>query len=184
MECGQGLGFEHGILWERIMAAGNDGDRLDLVGRVNDRFHEALRPIGALLVDVFHYAGLFVIGAATVWSAGASFVEIMQKKPHASLEDLLLLFIFLEIGAMVGIYFKTNHMPVRFLIYVAITAVTRHLIGVVNHSPTAPMEVIAVAGTILMLALALLTIRYASFRFPSGPVREVSFKTDIDPPGR
>ena len=45
---------------------------------------------------------------------------------------MLLLFIYLEVGAMVGIYFKTNHMPVRFLIYVAITALTRHLVGFVN----------------------------------------------------
>ena len=46
-------------------------------------------------------------------------------KGSALIEDLLLRFIYLEIGAMVGIYFKTNHMPVRFLICVAITAVTR-----------------------------------------------------------
>ena len=154
------------------------------VQTVDARLHAMVRPVGTLLVDVFHYAGLFVIGAATVWAAATTFVAMILKKPHASIEDLLLLFIFLEIGAMVGIYFKTNHMPVRFLLYVAITAVTRHLIGVVNHTPTAPLEVIAVSGTILVLALALLAVRYASFRFPSGPVRDVSFKTDLDPPGR
>ncbi len=66
---------------------------------------------------------LFAIGAATVWSAVLTFLEMLNKRA-ASVEDLLLLFIYLEIGAMVGIYFKTNHMPVRFLIYVAITAVT------------------------------------------------------------
>jgi phosphate starvation-inducible membrane PsiE len=49
----------------------------------------------------------------------------MMGKGSVSIEDLLLRFIYLEIGAMVGIYFKTNHMPVRFLIYLAITAVTR-----------------------------------------------------------
>jgi phosphate starvation-inducible membrane PsiE len=49
----------------------------------------------------------------------------MMGKGSALIEDLLLRFIYLEIGAMVGIYFKTNHMPVRFLICVAITAVTR-----------------------------------------------------------
>ncbi len=99
------------------------------IGTINERWHRMLRPIGTLLVDVFHYVGLFVIGAATVWAAGWAFVEMLQKKSHATVEDLLLLFIFLEIGAMVGVYFKTNHMPVRFLLYVAITAVTRHLIG-------------------------------------------------------
>ena len=45
----------------------------------------------------------------------------------AKIEDILLLFIYLELGAMVGIYFKTKHMPLRFLIYVAMTALTRLL---------------------------------------------------------
>ena len=132
------------------------------------------------MVDAFHYVGLFMIGAATVWAAGLSFYEIILKKPHASLEDLLLLFIFLEIGAMVGIYFKTNHMPVRFLMYVAITAVTRHLIGVVNHATTAAMDLVYVSGTILVLAMSLCAIRYASFNFPAGVARASSFSTDLD----
>ena len=87
--------------------------------------------LGNLLVTVFHRTMLFGIALATVWSAFFTFLEIMQKKT-ASIEDLLLLFIYLELGAMVGIYFKTNHMPVRFLIYVAITAVTRLIIDLVN----------------------------------------------------
>lgn len=70
-------------------------------------------PIGNLFVSLFHRIALFGIGAATVWSAIVAFME-MVSKGSASIEDLLLLFIYLEIGAMVGIYFKTNHMPVRF----------------------------------------------------------------------
>lgn len=53
----------------------------------------------------------------------------MIEEGHIKIDDILLLFIYLELGAMVGIYFKTNHMPVRFLIYVAITALTRLLIS-------------------------------------------------------
>jgi phosphate starvation-inducible membrane PsiE len=79
---------------------------------------------GNMFVDGFHSLALFAIGATVVWSAAYAFV-LMAAKGHASIEDILLLFIFLELGAMVGIYFKTNHMPVRFLIYVAITALTR-----------------------------------------------------------
>ena len=59
------------------------------------------------------------------WSAVHTVIEILTVKQYASIDDILLLFIYLELGAMVGIYFKTNHMPVRFLIYVAITALTR-----------------------------------------------------------
>jgi phosphate starvation-inducible membrane PsiE len=84
-----------------------------------------------VLVDGFHYLGLFAIGAATVWAAAATFVEIVHTKHHASVEDLLLHFIYLGIGAMVGIDFKTNHMPVRFLSYFANTAATGHMIAVV-----------------------------------------------------
>ena len=91
----------------------------------------------------------------------------MANKGSASIEDLLLLFIYLEIGAMVGIYFKTNHMPVRFLIYVAITAVTRLIIDLVNTRHEADMAILFMGLTILILALANAVVRYASFKYPS-----------------
>ena len=162
------------------MGNADGSSKLRTLVRFNARWHDVLGPLGSLLVDVFHYVGLFLIGAATVWAAALSFIEIMGKRPHASIEDLLLLFIFLEIGAMVGIYFKTNHMPVRFLMYVAITAVTRHLISFVNHPGAVGYEILIVAGTIMLLALALLCIRYASFQYPSGPARPPTFKTDLE----
>ena len=125
-----------------------------------------LTPAGNMMVSVFHHIALFVIGLATVWSASFAVLD-MFKKSHASIEDLLLLFIYLEIGAMVGIYFKTNHMPVRFLIYLAITAVTRLIIDIVNVKHEATLEVIFLGGAILILALANLVVRYASYKFPS-----------------
>jgi phosphate starvation-inducible membrane PsiE len=123
-------------------------------------------PIGNLFVSLFHRIALFGIGAATVWSAVVAFMG-MVNKGSASIEDLLLLFIYLEIGAMVGIYFKTNHMPVRFLIYVAITAVTRLIIDLVNTKHEADMAILLMGLTILILALANAVVRYASHKFPS-----------------
>src|ERR1700740_553267 len=66
-------------------------------------------PIGRLLTDGFHILALFAIGGATVWSPAAAFYAMVQRG-GATIEDLLLLFIYLEIGSMVGIYFRTNHM--------------------------------------------------------------------------
>mgnify|MGYP003343400647 FL=1 len=123
-------------------------------------------PIGNLFVSLFHRIALFGIGAATVWSAAVAFMGMMNKG-SASIEDLLLLFIYLEIGAMVGIYFKTNHMPVRFLIYVAITAVTRLIIDLVNTKHEADMAILLMGLTILILALANAVVRFASAKFPS-----------------
>jgi phosphate starvation-inducible membrane PsiE len=142
--------------------------KLQRAETMNQQIHALADVVGKLLVDVFHYLALFAIGGAIVWSAAIAFLG-MAGKGHASIDDILLLFIYLELGAMVGIYFKTNHMPVRFLIYVAMTALTRLLIADVqaHHRPDA--GIILVSGAILLLALATLVVRYGSFRFPSGP---------------
>lgn len=134
--------------------------------RLEDALERLTVPIGNLFVSLFHRIALFGIGAATVWSAAVAFIG-MANKGSASIEDLLLLFIYLEIGAMVGIYFKTNHMPVRFLIYVAITAVTRLIIDLVNTRHEADMAILFMGLTILILALANAIVRYASFKYPS-----------------
>ena len=134
--------------------------------KLEDAIEKWTVPIGNLFVSLFHRIALFGIGAATVWSAGVAFIG-MANKGSASIEDLLLLFIYLEIGAMVGIYFKTNHMPVRFLIYVAITAVTRLIIDLVNTKHEADMAILFMGITILVLALANAVVRYASYNYPS-----------------
>lgn len=135
--------------------------------RTQKDIHDLADSVGNLLVDSFHYIALFAIGATIVWSAVAAFLS-MTVKGLASIDDILLLFIYLELGAMVGIYFKTNHMPVRFLIYVAITALTRLLIMEVQHHQKPDLGVIYVTGAILILALSTLIIRFGSHRFPSG----------------
>ena len=123
--------------------------------------------LGALLVKSFHYLALFLIGAAIVWAAAVEFLSMMSKG-SASIEDILLLFIYLELGAVVGIYFQTNHMPVRFLIYVAITALTRLLLELVfDWHNTAYINIIIVCGGILLLATSILVLRYASHHYPS-----------------
>jgi phosphate starvation-inducible membrane PsiE len=125
-----------------------------------------IKRFGGILVDAFHYLALFVIGGAIVWSAGFAFLG-MAAKGHASIDDILLLFIYLELGAMVGIYFKTNHMPVRFLIYVGITALTRLLVGDIATHHKLDWGIVMVSGAILLLAFANLVVRYSSARFPS-----------------
>lgn len=134
------------------------------------------RSVGAALVRAFHHLMLFVIGAATVWAA-LSAIGDMVGKGHANVEDLLLLFIYLEIGAMVGIYFQTNHMPVRFLIYVGITALTRHLIDLVNLK-TDTTTILIWSGSVLVLAVSVVALRYASFHYPSD--RPSAGRTDAD----
>lgn len=122
---------------------------------------------GNLLVESFHLLALFAIGAMIVWAGILAFIAMLTKG-HVSVEDILLLFIYLELGAMIGIYFKTNRMPVRFLIYVAITALTRLLIGLVNVEHQQPgMDLIIVTGAIFTLSVCVLILRYGSYKLPT-----------------
>jgi len=133
---------------------------------LRQRMNGKAESLGNLLVEGFHYMALFAIGGATSWAALQEFAG-MVGKGHITVDDILLLFIYLELGAMVGIYFKTNHMPIRFLIYVAITALTRLMIGDISHSHTPGWGELIVSGAILLLAGANLVVRYASSRFPA-----------------
>jgi protein PsiE len=148
-------------------------DQKNPVRTLDRRMLSFVDPVGRLLTDGFHILALFAIGGATVWAAAAAFYAMVQKG-GATIEDLLLLFIYLEIGSMVGIYFRTNHMPVRFLLYVGITALTRHLIGFVQHEEAPDIGVLILASATLVLALAVFVIRFTSNRFPSPTDGEVA----------
>jgi phosphate starvation-inducible membrane PsiE len=121
-----------------------------------------IEAFGEVLVKGFHLLALFVIGGTVVWSAADFYIETIQQG-RAQLHDILLLFIYLEIGAMVGIYFKTHRLPVRFLIYVAITALTRML--TIDIKDLENEQILTVTGAILVLALAALTIEFSAARF-------------------
>tara|TARA_B110000027_G_C15952823_1_gene226334 strand:- start:84 stop:560 length:477 start_codon:yes stop_codon:yes gene_type:complete len=143
----------------------------------NSKIEGAADSLGNSLVNIFHLLALFAIGGAVVWSAIFAFLD-MVAVGTASVEDILLLFIYLELGAMVGIYFKTNHMPVRFLIYVAITALTRMLIEIVSDVNSPHGEILSVVGSIVLLTLAVLVLRFGSHKF--GQVNDEESSDDND----
>lgn len=125
-----------------------------------------IQSTGDMMVDIFHYLALFVIGGTIVWSAMYEYVQIMSEG-HAKLKDILLLFIYLELGAMVGIYFKTHRLPVQFLIYIAITALSRHLvIDVQKVSDDFHLYLLlSISASIVVLSIAVLVLTYNGRKF-------------------
>ncbi|MDZ7749179.1 MAG: phosphate-starvation-inducible PsiE family protein [Halofilum sp. (in: g-proteobacteria)] len=146
--------------------------KIDKTNQLDQKLRDSADAVGNFLVDGFHYLALFAIGGAIVWSAAVAFFD-MALKGGASIHDILLLFIYLEMGAMVGIYFKTQHMPTRFLIYIGITALVRLLIDDILGGHDATLNIVYVSGSILLLALANLVVRYGSTRFPSDSAKEL-----------
>lgn len=118
---------------------------------------------GNTLVSGFQVVALFVIGATIVWSAASDYIRTMASA-HAGLDDILLLFIYLELGTIVGIYFRTDRLPVLFLLYVAITALTRFL--AVDVKDLSMESVLVVTGSIFVLTLAVLMVQVGSSKFP------------------
>ena len=55
----------------------------------------------------------------------------------------------------------------RFLLYVAITALTRYLIGDISHHPKPDAGLLYLCGGIFLLALSVLAVRFASYKYPS-----------------
>ncbi|MEY3190927.1 MAG: hypothetical protein RIS10_1044 [Pseudomonadota bacterium] len=119
-----------------------------------------IQKIGNGLVIFFHHLALFAIGTTIAWSAGHDYFKMMISG-RATLEDILLLFIYLELGAMIGIYFKTQRLPVQYLIFIAITALSRHLVidvqKVTDNFHIYLLLGIAVAISILSLSIFILS---------------------------
>jgi len=134
---------------------------LDFVEETAEKAENLAEKLGNHMVDGFQLVALFAIGATIVWSAVDAYLGMMQQG-SATVEDILLLFIFLELGAMVGIYFKTNKLPVQFLIYVAITVMTRSLASSLNIKDMTDDRLLAVAVATLILAIASFVLRYSS----------------------
>jgi protein PsiE len=132
---------------------------------------DKLDRLGNALVSAFQVVALFVIGGTIVWSAAFDYVR-MIRTGHAGLDDILLLFIYLELGTIVGIYFKTDRLPVLFLLYVAITALTRFL--AIDIKDLSIESVLAVTGSIFVLTLAVLVVQIASSRFSTPAERRDS----------
>lgn len=130
-----------------------------------DVLERHMEKLGHYMVDLFQFAALFIIGGTIVWSGITTYVDLIAKG-SAEIDDILLLFIYLELGAMVGIYFKTNRLPVQFLIYVAITVMTRSLASTLNVSEMPDMRLLSITGSTLILALSVFVLRFASWKFP------------------
>lgn len=117
------------------------------------------------VLGVIEYVGLTAITIATV-VAGIGEVNIMIGAGAVTLADLLLMFLYLEILAMVGVYFESGKLPVQFPIYIAIVALARYL--VLDLKNLDQWHMLGVAASMLLLTLAVLALRYGHVRFSYG----------------
>ena len=115
------------------------------------------------LLALVEHIGLLVIAIATVF-AMVNEVLLMVRAMQVTLADLLLLFLYLEVLAMVGLYYGSGKLPVRFPLYIGMVALARYLI--LDIKSMDDWRMLAVSGSILLLTLSVLLIRFGHIRYP------------------
>ena len=135
-----------------------------------------VRRLGRRSVPLVQDLGLWVILGATL-VAGGHEIWLMIVQREVQLTDLLLMFIYLEVVSMVEVYWQSGKLPVRMPMYIAMVALARYLILDTVHMES--WKALAVAGAILLLAFAVLVVRFGHLRFPyPGPTERIDSDSD------
>jgi protein PsiE len=114
-------------------------------------------------IDAVEYLGLLVVAIATTVAMYGEVLGMVDEH-KVQLSDLLMMFLYLEVLAMIGHYFKSGQLPVRFPLYIGMVALARYLI--LDLKEMTELRMLSVAAAIFLLTLAVLVIRYGHVRYP------------------
>ncbi len=99
---------------------------------------------------------LILIALLTV---GAVVIEVgvVWRNQTIQIADILLLFLYTEVVSMVGVFYRSQVIPVMYPIFIAITALARLI--VLQSKDMAPETILFEASAILVLSLAAIALR-------------------------
>ena len=125
--------------------------------------HSGVRRQGIRVARLVEDAGLSIILLATIVAGGIE-IHHMWVQRTVLLTDLLLMFIYVETVTMVKVYWESGKLPVRMPLYIAIVAIARYLI--IDIKDMEALRVIAIASSILLIAVAVLVVRWGHVKLP------------------
>jgi protein PsiE len=108
-------------------------------------------------------AVLIVIAVATIFAVFQE-IEHVWEAGTIAVGDLLMLFLYLEVMSMLNHYLGSGNLPVRYPLYIGIIALARFL--VLDIAEIDALKMFALSGSILLIAIAILIVRYGHVRFP------------------
>ncbi len=128
-----------------------------------EHVHSDIRRHGIRVARLVEDAGLSIILLATLVAGGIE-IRHMWVQQNVMLTDLLLMFIYVETVTMVKVYWESGKLPVRMPLYIAIVAIARYLI--IDVKDMEALRIIAVASSILLIAIAVLVVRWGHVKLP------------------
>ena len=106
---------------------------------------------------------LIVIAVATIFAIEQEIGHVWEAGSIA-VGDLLMLFLYLEVISMLNHYLGSGNLPVRYPLYIGIISLARFL--VLDIKDIDAFKMFALSGSILLIAAAILIVRYGHVRFP------------------
>ena len=100
---------------------------------------------------------LSIILFSTVIAVGIE-IKAMFLNQSVTLADLLLMFLYLEVLAMVRVFWESQSIQITLPLFIAITALSRFII--LQGKSINPEILVYEAGAILLIALAILVLRF------------------------
>jgi len=83
-------------------------------------------------------------------------ITSMILSQTVEIQNILLLFIYMEVMTMAGIFFTSGKIPIRYPLYISMFALSRHI----SFENLQEIEAIYLAGSILLISLSLLSLAY------------------------
>ncbi|GAB2638954.1 phosphate-starvation-inducible protein PsiE [Vibrio panuliri] len=114
---------------------------------------------------------LVAITLATVWAMVEEFVHIYVQK-RVMLEDILLMFIYLEVLAMVGQFVMNGKIPVRYPIYIAMMAIARYITLGMKELDSVMIVWLSLAAFVLAAATLLIRVGHHYWPYIDGQTAE------------
>ncbi len=109
------------------------------------------------IVKQIQLIALVIILAATVIAFGIEIYQMIVVK-KVTLADLLLLFLYLEVLAMVRVFWESQSIQITLPLFIAITALSRFII--LQGKSINPEVLLYEAGAIVLIAIAILVLRF------------------------
>ncbi len=100
---------------------------------------------------------LILILISTVIAIGSELLYMINIQ-KVTLADLLLLFLYLEVLAMIRVFWESQSIQITLPLFIAITALARFII--LQGKSINPEILVYEAGAILLIALAILVLRF------------------------
>ena len=109
------------------------------------------------IVKQIQLLALVIILGATVIAFGIEIYQMIEVQ-KVTLADLLLLFLYLEVLAMVRVFWESQSIQITLPLFIAITALARFII--LQGKSINPEVLLYEAGAIVLIALAILVLRF------------------------